>query len=505
MGLSNALALLGGGAAGYVQGMMLRRQMQRQDEADARQKVLQQREDQQYAEQQADTAAARQAMAPTSVEEVQQPDLGDPEAAPPTSRFRVAGQMVDTRGAADAAAAQYNAQPARMQRAAAAVKNPVLAAKFANEAQASELGVMQLAKAKRDEAARKFDDDAHEAIWQGPQATADFLSRSHADGKGGAMKFQAVTDPQTNTWQIVRVADDGALVPFGGKYTDDDAGRIQALYQLSQAVSPADKAKHALEEARLRRQENRDAMTDATNARHWDVMDRYYQRLLDTKDDANDIKAGAAAGGGKKSMIERMPEDEKAVLVDLNKQLETINTKRIEAQANNMWQPDSPGAKAIQIQEARLLIQRDKLLAPYREKRATPAADPLSLRGGGGGSAPTKLDAVRADMKKTGVKDARVELSNPDEPYSPGGQAAAQPEQPRRMTPRVVDFSPNSGQKQRRAAAQSAVVVAQQAVDDAQAKVDAAKAQGPMAVKRARDALSNAKTALIEAQQRAGS
>mgnify|MGYP000435010924 CR=1 FL=1 len=52
------------------------------------------------------------AAAPIAAEAVPQLDMGDPEAAPPATRYRVAGKMLDTSAEADAAVKTANGAPA---------------------------------------------------------------------------------------------------------------------------------------------------------------------------------------------------------------------------------------------------------------------------------------------------------------------------------------------------------------------------------------------------------
>ena len=152
---------------------------------------------------------------------------------------------------------------------------------------------------------------------------------------------------------------------------------------------------------------------------HNKVLDRYYQGLLDVKADKNDIDANKAGKGG--SAFEKMPEHDKAALGDFNKQLELINGERVKSQASGMWQPDSPGAKAIAKQEASLLMQRDVLLKRYQGE--APAADPLSLRKPAAPAGGTKVSPMQqanndsdrptilaAEFKKAGTPEDRAGL-----------------------------------------------------------------------------------------------
>lgn len=156
---------------------------------------------------------------------------------------------------------------------------------------------------------------------------------------------------------------------------------------------------------------------NASNIEHNKILDRYYQGVLDVRADKNDIDANKP---GKASGFARMPEEDKATLLDFNKQLEAINSERVKSQTSDMWRPDSPGAKAIAKQEASLLMQREVLLKRYQGD--PPAADPLSLRkpatGGGAKVSPMQQAAndsdqpsiLAAEFKKAATPEDRAGL-----------------------------------------------------------------------------------------------
>lgn len=105
------------------------------------------------------------------------------------------------------------------------------------------------------EANRVFDQGPREALAKGPDALAQFMSDSAADGKGGAVKFKAVTLPDGEGWQMHRVSDEGHLSRFGRNFTSDETGMATAGLLLSRAVPATGKVAHlkaALEAARER-------------------------------------------------------------------------------------------------------------------------------------------------------------------------------------------------------------------------------------------------------------
>ena len=247
MGMMQALAMLGAGANGYLQGTEQLRQQKRQDEADARVKVMQGREDAQYKQTQGDEQAARDAMAPVQANPLYPTGDDEGNAAPAfEQKYTVAGAPgVMGQAEASTAAEAQNALPARMAKAAAAVQNPILAAKLGVDAQSAQVNAMQLAQANRVEANRVFDEGLKGALRKGQQALAGFMSDLPADGQGGAVKFQAVTAPD-GTWQMLRLTPDGKQTPFGGKYAADDNGMAEAGFALSRGVTDESKLTHAL-------------------------------------------------------------------------------------------------------------------------------------------------------------------------------------------------------------------------------------------------------------------
>lgn len=511
-----ALALLGAGAGGYATGLEDFQREQRAKDADTRLKVIQARQDKEYEQQQADDQAMRNAMAPVTVEsgQVAVPIGSRDEPQEPSDHgITVNGKSYPDMASANTAAAAANTLPARMSRAAAVVQNPALAAKLGADSQTAQLTGLHLDEAQRNEANRVFDDGLRAALRRGPEALAQFMSDSAADGKGGAVKFQAQVNPD-GSWQMMKLTPDGKQVPFGQKYTGDENGMAQAGFALSRAVSDKDKVAHVLALAKEARESDAQKSLDRYHTR----MADYYDRLIDVKYDANDVRGGQNAG-----KLAKMPEEDKATLADLNKQLELINSERVKAQAAGMWQPDGPGAVAIAKTEAGLLMQRRALLAKYATE---PAADPLNLRGGksSGGEAsattrpPTKMEAIAADMKKTGATDASIQISNPDAPYQPtadpNGASGSPDAERRRRAAKVFDFSgkplPGSAATNTRTPsdrvneAKARIQKLQQEVKAAWGDVEAAKSKGPMFEARARDAWSAAKQRLQEAKNLAG-
>ena len=126
MGMMQALAMLGAGANGYMQGTEQLRQQKRQDEADARVKVMQGREDAQYKQTKGDEQAARDAMAPVQANPLYPTGDDEGNAAPAfEQKYTVAGAPgVMGQSDASTAAEAQNALRAGMADSGVVLRHP---------------------------------------------------------------------------------------------------------------------------------------------------------------------------------------------------------------------------------------------------------------------------------------------------------------------------------------------------------------------------------------------
>ena len=250
MGIMTALALLAGGVGGYTRGQEAKREETRQKEDDdyrreqrQRQRIDWQRQDEQYNRDRAEQEAVKKAGAPTAVEEVPQLDLGDPEAAPTVSRFKAAGTMVDTRADADKAAADYNAAPARMRRAAGAVSDPVRAGQLEASAQTAETGAMQLRAAKLKEADDAFNRDLMSSVTDFASLES-FVNASKGDGQNGALQIKIVPNPDGKTVAVMKLGADGTMTPTPFSFQNTTEGVQQAAGIIGMRLPPEQKLAH---------------------------------------------------------------------------------------------------------------------------------------------------------------------------------------------------------------------------------------------------------------------
>lgn len=263
--MSKAVAFLAGLGAGYFDS-------QRKKKEDERQKARDEREQQMFdatmeerraardqrERDQADKDAIRTAAAPVTV----QTEVGAPNPAeaasgalasdnPTVGGYRVGAQRFAEKGVGtDAAVAAANTPEATRGRVTAAL---MAQGKVAEADQLTTSGLqakaaqITIGKAEREEANSVFDDGVKKALQTGgPQGLAQFMSESHADGKAGALKFQAVVSPDGKSWQMHRVGEDGATQPFGQTFSNDEAGMATAGLLLSRSVPEKDKVAHML-------------------------------------------------------------------------------------------------------------------------------------------------------------------------------------------------------------------------------------------------------------------
>lgn len=250
MGIMTALALLAGGVGGYTRGQEAKREEARQKEDDdfrreqrERTRIDWQRQDEQYNRDRAEQDAVKKAGAPTAVEEVPQLDLGDPEAAPTVSRFKAAGTMVDTRADADKAAADYNAAPARMRRAAGAISDPVRAGQLEASANTVEAGTMQMKAAKLKEADDAFNRDLMNSVTDFASLES-FVNASKGDGQNGALQIKIVPNPDGKTVAVMKLGADGTMTPTPFNFPNTTEGVQQAVGIIGMRLPPEQKLAH---------------------------------------------------------------------------------------------------------------------------------------------------------------------------------------------------------------------------------------------------------------------
>lgn len=304
--MSKALALLAGLGAGYLNGEKEKSKQARQDKLDKQQDDLYNLKMDEMRQAQADKADLRAASAPVTVQAEAGPPTEAMVAATPAGQEPAAigylagsgtsAKKFASQGVADTYAAEQNTPNGtrtRQMAALAAQGNVLGADQLRTSGISADAGQMALDAGKRKEANEVFDTGLKTALQtSGPQGLAEFMSKSAADGNGGATKFTAVIAPDGKTWQMHRVGEEGKTTPMGQSFSNDEGGMATAGMMLSRAVPDTEKVKHL--------QAEREA---ARKAKHDDGMLGVAQQNANTneayrRDMSAAARARAGAGGG---------------------------------------------------------------------------------------------------------------------------------------------------------------------------------------------------------------
>lgn len=235
--------LLGSFATGVLQGvekgLQRKARKERQDKLDKRDQDLHDLRMEEAERIKGDRAALADAVRPATVtqpQDVAMDDDGNPMPAAPSFEVSIPGQMgqrLDTRQAADAAAAQQNTPEAQAQRVSLAMMErgkPVEAMEFQSKAQKF--------------ADERWDRVLREAVPRGHAGLAEVMTR--AGGPFAGKQVQAVPSPDGKTVTYAEVTPEG-LKPTPFTFTADEEGVVRAGYALSR-ISPEARYKVMVDE-----------------------------------------------------------------------------------------------------------------------------------------------------------------------------------------------------------------------------------------------------------------
>lgn len=379
--MSGAMAFLAGMGAGYMTQKQRNLENDRLAADDKRKQDAFQMQKVTFDQTKSDREAAITAGAPQEVTPEQGPPTEAQYAATPAGQqpdsigYRVGNganaRGFAARGLAETFATEQNTPQARRTRMAdlAAQGNTFASTALTNDMQ-REASQMTINKGHREEANQVFDQGIKTALQTGgPQAMADFMSNSPADGQGGAIKFKAVISPDGKSWQMNRVGDDGSITPFSQSFSNDEGGMAIAGMMLSRAVPDSEKVKHLMaeKEAELK------VKKEGSEAGERVAKTNYYNAAADSvRPGGTKDKSGSA--------VDRMSEIDKTTIVNINKQRDTIHSAIVKAQAEENYDPTKPGAKELTEQLAALGIKEAQIQSKYGDAQATP--DPQDLRKG---------------------------------------------------------------------------------------------------------------------------
>ena len=385
MSIARALAVLGAGlggmSAGERQAIEDQRRREREDEDAAfrketrdRQRTEWTRADQEYADRQAEKQAMRTAGAPVEVKPELAPDQQGPQG------FVVNGQTFGDPTKARTVADAANAPSARLGRMALASRDPLRGVELQAAASQAELTAMQMQQARAAQEAQEWDRKLYDSLVGSPSKIADpgsitaFMTASAADGMDGSSKWAHKVEGDKLT--IYPVGPDGTALNTGFTIPNTLEGRIELAARLSkgtpisakladiraQQKAAAEAADKKADNARLDKQQ-------AEQERHNKAVEGIQSTEASTR---------AAAVGKKDGLFERMDEADKVQYQSLAKRAESIDAAITKAQAEGMWNEESPNAKLLRQQQAAIGVQMRGVLSRYRDDGA--AADPLGLR-----------------------------------------------------------------------------------------------------------------------------
>lgn len=383
----------------------------------------------------AELRQAGQPVAPVSGE-VYQPSVDDEgnamPANPTTGTLRVGDQTFTDPAAAGAAAEKANTMSAVARRQSDVLKKAGRVKEAADHAAAAQ----QLEK----EGHLQFIDTnlprlpSVEAIKAGQ---TDFplegIDMFNAAG-GGQIPPGARGRAKVTTLPNGQEVNDFEVVDATGKPIAPSARQFEYFYGQTRADRQRNDATMA-GQAETKRHATRMEQIAQQNA---DSEKAYREGIVSTKDKAAGAKAANA--------VERMSEIDRLNFNNINKQRDGIEQAITKAQAEGTWSEESPNAKALRGRLATLGLQAGMLLQRYS---ADDAPDPLGLRGAAPAPAQpstrpmTKMEMVMADMKKTGVTNANVQLDGnptmsigqPGAPAAAPASAAATPRAPQAEQP----------------------------------------------------------------------
>ncbi len=259
-----------------------------------------------------------------------------------------------------------------MARAAGAVKNPARAAQLQGQAAQAELTGIQLDQARQTAASEAWKRKAGAQIvgsgsWD---VATKFMSESKADGLNGESQWSWEESDDKKTVTVFPVGKDGKRMGEGMQLENNDMGRMK-LFAMLDTSTPitaklADLRAERRDAAAAADREADNKRADAAETRRGVHEDRMYQLAL-------------KQAGGKSGLFDRMDEADKVQYQSMAKRLESIDNAITKAQADGMWNEDSPNAKQLRQQQAALGLQMRSVLERYQDKGGG-SPDPLGLR-----------------------------------------------------------------------------------------------------------------------------
>jgi hypothetical protein len=388
---------LASGINGYIRGVMIKRNMDREDKRDAW-------DEEQRGNLRADRArtdAERQALIdagqPVQAEvanDVQKDDDGNYMPAVPA--YRAGGQRYDSMAEASGAASAANAPDAVAQRQSAALRGigkPLEAAQLEAATTSVKAGKFQLEKGQEEWLDQKWDKAIGSvgSVADGAEILTTLLGR----------KVTTAMSEDGKKVQFMAEGPNGQMVKMGTEFSSDAKGLQQFIMAHSKTMTAAQKiggiqAIESFEESKRQFLENK----------------RLQEKQIDNQASFQNASLGIARGNQAISQghldlaktkrqddleadpLRKLPGPVKAALTGYDSALKGIDAAMSKAQAEGQWDPQSPGAKELIARQRDYQHKREQLLKPH-------------LKDAGGGAYPFG-DTAGAEPKTTAGKAARA-------------------------------------------------------------------------------------------------
>lgn len=287
-------------------------------------------------------------------------------AAPPRDLNMAGEKFYPSMGDARTAATAANTPEAQNERILAVMRghDPVKAQHLQTSQMQGKVAGLNLEKGQMDLANAKFDQaiaglGTHEDIAKAAgQMGVKLEARQGADGK-------------VEYWQV---GADGKAVKTPYSFADTPEGVQEAKLALSRATPLTSKIEFAFKRDESRRnQENQDRRF-ALEEKSQGALERYRNATLGMEQ----RRLGLAEAAAKAEA--RIPAAVKLQYAGLDKEMQTISSAVAKAQAEGMFDPNSPNAQALLAKQAVLAGKMMRLMAPYTGN-AGAVADPLGIMG----------------------------------------------------------------------------------------------------------------------------
>lgn len=414
MNLGTLIGMVGAGVGGYTEGKRQkeRDEDERSDRATRRELLKMQvnREKQAQADSDAlrtagqDVTPTSRTLIPTGQAAERGPNL--PANPDPVTEYQVGDRTTLDGGEAQSMAAEQNTPKARLGRQVTALQ------KMGNPGAAAKLQTDQL---QLDDAHRKHLDTMFDRSLAGlstPDDIAKLVSESANDGMGGELKITAVPSADGKKVAYHRLAPDGTATPTGLEFENSAKGLTDAKLWLSRNTSISDKVGHLRSEAQMKAQAEDRAADNARADRQLSMTDRHYRAME------------GIAGAKASNAVERLSEADKLRLSALNKQIGDIQSAITKARAEGSWDGTSQNSKDLTTQLAALQMQANGITSPGG---AGALADPLGMRGDGGGRASPPAQRPGAETGVYTAPGQAVQRPLARMPVPASGGAAATP------------------------------------------------------------------------------